>query len=225
MASPTLLQLRTRTRERANMENSTFVTDSELNRYINYSINQLRDLMIKHTGEEYFASSTTFALVDGTEEYSLPADFYKVISCQMLGDNQLYFPMKRFEYSEQNEFARPLYYRNADVRYKIRGSKLVVNPFSQIGGRTVRMLYVPIPTELSADGDTLDGLNGWDEYVVVRSAIKCLVKEEQDVSELASELRDLELRMEEMADFRDQSQPERVQDTSRMSRGSRYYQL
>lgn len=222
MASPTLAQLRTRTRERANMENSTFVTDSELNRYINYSINSLRDKMIQKD-EEYFATSTTFSLVDGTEEYSLPADFYKVISCQMLGDNQLYFPMKRFDYSELNESARPLYYSGADIRYKIRASKLVVNPSTQIGGRTVKLLYVPIPTELSIDADTMDGFNGWDEYVVLASAIKCLQKEEQDVSDLKQELLLMEARVDTLMDSRDHSQPHRVQDSSRMSRGARWF--
>jgi hypothetical protein len=205
------------------MENSTFVSDSELNRYINYSINMMRDKMIIKTGEEYFASTQSYSLVDGTEEYNLPNDFYKVISCQILGDSGLYFPMKRFEYSEQNENARPLYYRNADLRYRIRGAKLVVNPSTNVGGRTIRLIYVPIPTELAADGDTLEGFNGWDEYVVLSAAIKCLQKEEQDVSDLKQELAVMDARMDTMMDNRDHSQPARVQDTSRLSRGARYY--
>lgn len=223
MASPTLATLRTRVRERANMENSTFVSDSELNRYINYSINDLRDKMIIKTGEEYFADTEPYTLVDGTEEYSLPADFYKVISCQVLGDNGLYFPLKRFEYAEQNEYARPLYYRSADIRYRIRGSKLVINPATNIGGRVIRLIYVPLPPELTQDSDTLEGFNGWDEYVILLSAIKCLQKEEQDVADLKQELMVMDARLDKMMDNRDHSQPARVQDTSRLSRGARYY--
>ena len=223
MASPTLAQLRTRVRERANMENSTFVSDSELSRYINYSINDLRDKMIIKTGEEYFADIETYALIDGTEEYNLPSDFYKVISCQMLGDNTLYFPMKRFEYAEQNEYARPLYSKVADIRYRIRGDKLILNPSTNIQGRTIRLIYVPILPELAQDTDTLTGFNGWDEYVVLLSAIKCLQKEEQDVSDLKQELMVMDARMDKMMDNRDHSGPSRVYDSSRMSRGARYY--
>ena len=89
MASPTLLQLRTRTRERANMENSTFVSDSELSRYINYSINDLRDKMIIKTGEEYFADIEAYTLVDGQEEYTLPTDFYKRVSIHIVTGKQI----------------------------------------------------------------------------------------------------------------------------------------
>lgn len=223
MASPTLSDLRTRVRQRANMENSTFVTDAEMNRYINYSINMMRDKMIIKTGEEYFADSQNYTLVDGTEEYALPADFYKVISCQLQGDSTLFFPMKRFEYAEQNEFARPLYNRASDIRYRIRGANLVINPATNVGGRVIRLIYVPLPPELSGDLDTLGGFNGWDEYVVLSAAIKCLQKEEQDVSDLKQELMIMDARMDTMMDNRDHSQPARVQDTSRLSRGARYY--
>lgn len=223
MASPTLLQLRTRTRERANMENSTFVSDSELSRYINYSINDLRDKMIIKTGEEYFADIEAYTLVDGQEEYTLPTDFYKIISVQVLADDQLWFPLKRFEYAEQNEYARPLYSRVADLRYRIRGDKLIINPSTNLARRNLRLIYVPIPPELVNDNDTLQGFNGWDEYVVLLSAIKCLQKEEQDVSALYAELQKLDARMDKMMDNRDHSSPARVYDSSRMSRGAMYY--
>lgn len=217
MASPTLAQLRTRTRERANMENSTFVSDSELSRYINYSINAMRDKMIIKTGEEYFADIETYTLVDNTESYALPADFYKVISCQIQGDNTLFFPLKRFEYAEQNFNARPLYNRVGDIRYRIRGSDLIFTTATNIGGRVVRLIYVPLPPELTQDSDTLNGFNGWDEYVVLMSAIKCLQKEEQDVSDLKQEIAVMDARMDSMMDNRDHSQPARVFDTERMS--------
>lgn len=225
MASPTFADLRTRVRERANMENSTFVTDAELSRYINYSINQLRDKMIIMTGEEYFADTFLINLVSGTESYALPCDFYKIITCQLRGDNNLYFPMKRFEYSEVNDTKGPFYSSNADIRYRIRGDNLVVNPIQSIGGKVVRLVYVPVPQELFNDTDTLNGFNGWDEYVVLLTAIKALQKEEQDVSDLKQELAVMDARMDKMMGSRDHSQPERVQDTSRMSRGVGYYYL
>jgi hypothetical protein len=77
--SVTLLQLKDRSRQRADMENSEFVTDAELTIYINGSIAELHDLLVASYGSDYFLSSTTFSTVAGTESYSLPADFYKLM--------------------------------------------------------------------------------------------------------------------------------------------------
>lgn len=215
MANPTLAQLRTRARERANMENSTFVTDAEFNMYINYSITSLRDKMIAKAGEEYFADIEPYTLVDGQEAYALPADFYKILSLQIKADNNNYYAIKRFEYAEQSVGSYPLYYSLPDLRYRIRGDSLVFTPSLSIGGRQLRLIYVPLPPQLSNDSDTLTGFNGWDEYVVLYSAIKALQKEEQDVSDLKQELAVLDARIDTMSDNRDQSQPARVYDNSR----------
>jgi len=54
LASITLSQLRTRCKQQADMENSTFISDTELNNYINESIEELRDILIKNFGEDYY---------------------------------------------------------------------------------------------------------------------------------------------------------------------------
>jgi hypothetical protein len=38
--------------------------------------------------------------------------------------------------------------------------------------------YLVAPADLSSDSDTIDGVSGWEEFIVLDSAIKCLVKEE-----------------------------------------------
>ena len=47
MATFTEADLRTRARRRADMENSTFVTDAEIQDYLNSSIAELHDFMVK----------------------------------------------------------------------------------------------------------------------------------------------------------------------------------
>jgi hypothetical protein len=214
MATITLANLRSRTRQRANMENSTFVTDAEFNIYINYSINFLKDILISKVGNDYFASSVNFTLVNGTEAYSLPADFYKILYVEILGDDTYYYKMRRFEISEKNYGASPINYYIPDIRYRLRADSITFTPQNLIGGRTVRLTYVPVPVALSADSDTMNGLNGWDEYVVLMSARKALVKEEQDVSQIDQELMMLNQKIEAMADNRDESNPMRVSDNT-----------
>lgn len=214
MAQPTLLQLRTRARQRANMENSQFVTDAEFNSYLNEAIADLRDKMISKVGADYFASTTTFTLVNGTENYALPADFYKILYVEQRGIDQLYYKMRRFEVAERSLGASPISYYAPEIKYRLTANNITFTPVNQLGGIQVRLTYVPVPTELSADNDTLNGYNGWETYVILLAARKALVKEESDVSQVDSELQSLIQRIEAMADNRDHGQPFRIQDNT-----------
>lgn len=212
MSTITLLNLRNRSKQRANMENSTFVSDTEWNSYINYSISTLRDLIISKAGNDYFALTQSYTLVNSQEAYALPSDFYKVLWVEMLGDDGYYYKMRRFEVSERNLGRSPLNYFIPDIRYRVISNSIYLTPPTQYGGRQIRLWYVPIYPNLSADADTLEGYNGWDEYVVLMSARKALVKEESDVSQVDQELQFINQRLENMADNRDQGEPMRIYD-------------
>lgn len=215
MATITLANLRTRARDRANMENSGFVSDSIFNSYINYSISDLRDKIASKVGEDYFATSSSSTLTAGQETISLPADFYKLLWVEILGEDGNYYQLKRFEVSE-----KPITYNGLSspwmgIRYRLRADNLWLQPAANTGGKTIRLWYVPLPTELSADGDTLNGYNGWDEYIVLHAARKALVKEEQDVTDLDGELIVFNQRLESMIPNRDQAQPMKIYDNQR----------
>lgn len=222
MALVTLSDLRTRVRQRANMENSQFVTDAELTIYVNQAIADLRDKMISKVGEDYFADEEIYNLLTGVESYALPSDFYKILYVEVKGDDGYYYKMRRFEVSERNFGASPINYYIPDIRYRLRANNIVFTPQNLIGGREVKMTYVPIPAELSNNSDTLQGYNGWETYVIVYAARMALVKEESDTSQLDAELMKLDARMEAMADNRDQSNPSRVWDSQRRRDLSRW---
>jgi hypothetical protein len=214
MAQPTLLQLRTRARQRANMENSTFVTDAEFNSYINEAIADLRDKMISKVGADYFASTQSYTLINGTENYALPNDFYKVLYVEQQGIDQLYYKMRRFEVSERSLGASPISYYAPEIKYRLTANNITFTPVNQLGGILVRLTYVPVPTELSADIDTLNGYNGWETYPILLAARKALAKEESNVSDIDTELQMLIQRIESMADNRDYGNPYRIQDNT-----------
>lgn len=217
MATITLANLRLRSKQRANMENSQFLTDAEWDSNINYSISELRDIITSKAGEDYFAASFSATLTSGQETVSLPADFYKLLWAEVLVDGSNYTAMKRFEIAERPVNTYNLSGPATELKYRLRADSLWLQPVSATGGKTIRGWYVPVATVLTADTDTLAGLNGWDEYVVLLSARKALVKEEQDVTNLDRDILIFTQRLEAMAPARDQSQPMRIQDSSRQS--------
>lgn len=63
------------------------------------------------------------------------------------------------------------------------------------------------------DNTALDGISGWEEYIIVDAAIKVKDKEESDVSVLEKSKLDMKVRLEAMAEARDAANPARVSDT------------
>ena len=68
---------------------------------------------------------------------------------------------------------------------------------------------------MAADGDSLDGVNGWEELVVLDAARKALLKEESDTSGVEREIAMLVGRIEVEAQNRDAAAPATVSDVQR----------
>lgn len=219
MASNTLLQLRTESRQRADMENSTFVTDSELNNYINNSISELHDILIQAYDGDYYINEITFQTSSNQESYELstiiPADdFYKLRGVDAKLNNSEWFTLQPFSFNERNRrqnFGAWRYLGISNVRYRIVGSTIRFTPVPD-DNIEVRMWYIPTAVELTADTDTLKDLNNFSEYIIVDAAIKMLQKEESDVSVLMAQKADLKRRIEEAANNRDAGMGESVSD-------------
>lgn len=206
----TLSELRTQARQRADMVGSNFVSDSELNGYINASIAELYDLLVLNYGEEYFTSPTahTFSTSSGTDMYDLPATFYKLSGIDVLVGSR-WVPIKKYQFKERNRGQDGS--RVRDARYRLHGSKVRFTP-EPTGTHSVRMWYIPAPTKLSLDADTFDGISGWEEYVVVDAAMKMLSKEESDVSVLSKEKDRLTVRIQMASANRDVAEAECITD-------------
>lgn len=215
----TLEQLVTRVRQRANIENSQFVTDIELTSYINESLCELYDLLVASYGQEYFRTSTTFSTTGGVVDYALPTDFYKLISVDVdLGGPCVYSALAYME-SERNLYnSFPGWSYGSPIAYRLHGmnSTFAYGSIGFIpqpsGTYSITLNYVPACTDLYRPDDTFDGVSGWEEYVVVDAAIKCLQKEESDVSVLFAQKQALIARIAAMAPSRDAQSPERARD-------------
>lgn len=221
----TLAQLRAAVREQADMVNSQFVTDSTLTSFINSSLSELHDLLIQKFGNNYAVAPPFSYLTDGTSDrYALPEDFYKLlgVDLDLGGDPAMRVTLRPFNFSDRNKYVyphvTPMLGRHSNLRYKLVGNTIWFTPRPQ-SNLTLTLWYVPRMAELVNDADVADGVSGWLEYVVVDSAIKCLMKEESDVSAHMARKEQLRRRIEEAAENRDAGFPMTVSDTRRIGRG------
>lgn len=217
----TLLQLRTQARQRADAENSQYITDAELTGYINNSAAELYDLLIGAYDADYFLESVSFSTTSGTADYLLPngtlysaaKTFYKLRGVDAKINSSDWFALRPYNFNERN--------RNEDfgwstlagpmVRYRVSGNYLKFSPTPD-SATSVRLWYIPTYTALAADGDILQDVNAFSEYVVVDAAIKCRIKEDLDITVLMAVKAALKQRIEQMAENRDAGNPESVSD-------------
>jgi hypothetical protein len=169
----TLDEIRTKVRERADIVNSQFITDPELDGYINQSYFELYDLLIQKYGDNYYVKSASFTtdgsssqypllrgqlsgamFVDGQTSYppGVP-DFYKLLGVDLQlagGSPEAYFTIKPFNFAERNKYAVPnmqSFYGLTNLRYRLNGDNLLFTPLPS-AGQNIRYWYIPRPVEM-----------------------------------------------------------------------------
>lgn len=221
-APVTMTQLRTRVLRRADMvfpisPNPAFVdtvTGGELDRYINEAAKEFYDLLLAAYGEDYFYASTLTTTVANVATVVLPSNFYKLLGVDATPAGAAHpIALERFNWNERNQ--RPTLigwdWLSAEPRYRLRGDLLWLMPTPD-AAYPITVHYVPTLADINDTTNQLDGINGWDEFVVLRAAIKCLAKEESDTSALMAELGAAKDRIVSMAPPRDIDKPLRVVD-------------
>lgn len=212
-----LAQIRLMSKQRADMVNSQFVTDSEWNLYINQAAFELYDLLVTEY-EDYFMKAPLLLTTDGSEQFTLPTDFYKLLGVDLgLANNTNgWVTLKKFQFIERNRYVYPqinsTFFGVFNLQYRLMGNTLFFIP-TPSAGQFLRIWYVPKLTELLQDTDILTGISGWGEYVIVDAAIRAKQKQEDDVSVLGAQKMMLIKRIEESAMNRDAGQPDCISAT------------
>ena len=166
-----LSDLRTASRQRADMVNSTFISEPELNSYINASYFELYDLLVQKYGNDYYMKEYTFQLQGNVSRYDLPDDFFKLlgVDLQISAGPDGYVSLRPFTLAERNRYSTAnvqTWIGVTNLRYRISANKLWFTPSPQTG-QTIRIWYVPRLAEL-VDMVTLT-VNGvvYDDFVTV----------------------------------------------------------
>lgn len=201
-------------------------TPTYLNRCINQGRAALRDEIIKARGRSYFrkqpaATITTGAgLVSGsTTKYTLPPDFYQLISIRTTGD--LGDNLEPFTPLEEPALRSPFGSADWPSHYELQESAIELLP-SHRSGLSVALEYIPTLTEVTGDTDLVDGYveRGLD-FIRDHAALELAVKDDEPrvVQYLERALGVLQAHIASLAPKRDRFRAERVKDV----RGTRMF--
>jgi hypothetical protein len=208
--------LRAEVRDRADIENSQHITDAQITRYINQSGAALYAMLVEHCEDEFVevASGAMGAPASNTTTITLSGGAYRLLSVSAVINGQD-TPLERWSWQDHPRLVSagssgpPYFYR------WIEDAVLIV-PGMPAG--TIATVYVVPPyVDLVADGDLYDGRSGWEEWVVLDSAIKCMSKEETDPSVLIAERTRCEERIKSQMKARDFARPDTVRDVEGFS--------
>ena len=227
MAAITESKLVARVRQRADMESNDFVSDLEVQTYINAGLAELHDILIQTYGQDYYVSNATFNTVAGTDTYPINSstsgpnisNFYKLRGMDAKVNGADYFTLRPFNFNERNV------YQNwgswsllglTNIRYRMVGDNIVFTPQPD-NVTEVKVWFIPTAQQFDSatpatSTTTFADINGYAEYVVIDAAIKCLQKEESDVQVLMAQKQAMKRRIEEAANNRDAGSPLQVSD-------------
>ena len=185
--SATLLDLRTRALDFADMTNSTVPVTDRVTDYVNDALAHLHDVL-SNAHQDYFCEKTQFTMTAGQAEYPLPSDYYRTLA---------------------------MYYRTSDRLYKVaKWNKDERDGYRDgpISSGTVDHWYIPQFEPLVNDGDVVDSVLpiGWERYVALKAAADLRMRQRTGSQEILT-MADRELaRIINMAEPRDEAQEDTI---------------
>jgi len=228
----TLLELRTKVRQRADIEGDPHVTDAELTGLINDSCAALHALLIE-VDEMWFFNQMSLTTAPGVEALAVYIDsgggatnFYKLLHVEATIGG-IVVPLERWT------FERRTYYKNASTwgvaqwpiayRLSIVSTKAYLY-FAPVpdGAYPITVGYVRSFADLVNDADVFDGMDGWEEWVIWDATIKCLVKEESSIVDATRERDVVLVRISSQMATPDRDQPDVTRDVLNQTSVNRY---
>ncbi len=194
-----LLELRTWARQLSDTENDPNIDDAELTALANRHVPEVFDRLVDAGPADYFAASTQITTTPDIIPYPLLVDFRNLVSVYVR------------ETPDQRRQLLPM---------PVNGRGAFKAP---TGEWTLDVEYVPVPTILEADGDTFDGVSGFEELIANLMARDVMTKRESDPSIVMSNIARLESRIVSRARSRDKSGGKSVTDMDDI--GRRHYPL
>lgn len=216
-----LESLRASARTKADEQNTNFIDNTELDRFLNQGQNYVYG-KIAQRFEDYFCTKGTtgnggkFDTVAGTQSYSLPSSMIKVVRIEhrpttSTDDNE----WRRIERTNINNDTVNDYYPvrpgySPSFGYFVAGSQLHLRPVPQ-SAFTVRIWFIPRATAMAITTDTPTVPEEYHEMIAEYAAIQCLRKSGEGIFSEAMTLFNNELQnMLETVENRDHNSEQMV---------------
>ena len=230
--SVTVGTLVTRVRDRIDRPvDDGFITDTEIMRYLDSAYKWLYNMLAsKELGQYEKIQSIT---ADGSIAYALTSDYYAVmgVEYQISSTNRVSLP--RIQLNERNLFndsdtgharAWRIYgnltaapseadgWDGGDMPDEVPSGDVIQFYPRGASGDVYRVFYIPVASTLDGSTDTVNGVNGFEELLVIEASIRCFMKEESSTVDLERERKYKLDEIDSMAENRQQESPNRVVD-------------
>lgn len=183
-----LLQLRAASRQRADEEADGFITNGELNNYINQGSRYIYTQMVQRF-EDYFiipgevSNGGVFNTVADQQLYAMPSQLHKLVKVEMRSstsnNERDYYRIRRVNIANYDASARSpalLSGNGFSFGYYIAGSKIGLRPIPSAQTQTIRIWYVPFIPLLALDVDSPEIPEMYHDFIADYAAIKMLSK-------------------------------------------------
>ena len=199
-------ELITRIRQRSDNEHTggNFVTDTEIIGLINVAYKELWGCLVRYSMHQ--TESVQTILANGAMDYDLDDDHLACLAVFRLLDETRRISLKRHSAKVRPDVTTPA----PAYTYRLMNNAIQFFPCPDDG--TYEIVYIPKPEELTASTDEIDGVNGWEEFIVVSVAGNIAVKEQMDdlVRIFAANKAELKARIIDEANMRDLSESHRI---------------
>jgi hypothetical protein len=210
MPTVNLATLRTSIATLGDVVNSPVFTAAFLNEWINRALEEFHEFVVDAWEGYYDKTDETTATAQGTQEYNLPADFFRLRLLERKLGQYEYFPLRRLTLIETSRF-RDTGTPRGYMLYGASGGglpgRLRLFPIPD-GVYTIRLTYIPIAKQLVADGDSYDFLPGGDEFVICKVLRRVAEREERPIAEWVDGADRAANRIRAMVPRRDSAEPE-----------------
>lgn len=141
------------------------------------------------------------------------ADFYKLRGLDIFQSAGQYLPLKPYVWKDRNAYTNAYAafgtYPGTYLRYRILGKTLAFVPTPN-ASQLMRLSYTPTITPLVNTTDVIDGIDGWEQYIVNYAAMQCMLNEECDTSAIERQQAAYDATLTKMAEERDDGSPQVV---------------
>lgn len=156
----TRLELRTRLDQLCDIENDAHLSTAEKNSILDSAMSETWDLICDSGLGEKYVKSVTFNTVANQTEYPFSTvapslDLYRITKLYAVENGTRFRPLQKISPSEILSFKAPA------------------------GVTGMKLYYIPICPKTTADADTFDGVNGWEEHVLMTAACAIKMKREE----------------------------------------------
>lgn len=207
----TVSDLMTRIRNASDETGSKFIDDDELIEYIDSAYAEMYGILVD-AYQDYkisFANFTTQDTQDGVNIYQLPTNCYKVRGL----DTSSGLSATSFMFEEREKLANITYVNDGlrtNLRYCVLGDTMLILPTP--AAESLTLWFVPVPARITSSSQIIDGVAGFEQYIVTHACIEIANKNESDPAVFERKLARIEKKIISFAANRNAAEPRQVID-------------